>query len=657
MINHPCRAPFFPRALPDETLHSRVSRFHALSGNHRDADTTNQLFGSRHAVVASPLPTRLAMLARATGMGRREVRALRDEGTLLPYVRPFLSEKSGKRLAIAMLGADGGRITMATGQPRSGVRWPSALQFCPRCAEQDRAAYGVAYWHRCHQAPGVLVCHAHPDTWLLPHEAPASSGLRHALYLPGLRAGEDHTVDPADPPRALAMLAELTHGLVSANLPPLGGERLRRAYRAAPRDQDLMTPSGRLRQGRLHEAFHDCYASLNAYRAFRGLAIQRRSDADWLAALFRGSETQAHPVKHLLVIGWLFGSIPAFVERLQEANPDTRSIVIPGEAHVCRGNDAMLARVLTKESASVSEAARRLGLSITTVQARASAMGITTERRPKAITPETCRRVRASLLRGRSVHQAACECGVSASSAYRILHGDPALKARLDAREANRRRARNRGRVDRFLRSHPDATVSDFRGAKPALYTWFYRHDHEWLRGRFRVGQPVRSQGPRCDWESRDRVLAEQIQVEAQRQYAADGKPQRISPAVLLRRTGATATFEKYKHHLPRARAALNAWSETVEDAQIRRIGWAIQELHLCGKPVAEWRLRRLAGLRPQCAPRVEAALREATGTTGTRGPDSGLRPDTRGQAGRWATRPGGIPAAGRYTPHDHANH
>lgn len=106
-----------------------------------------------------------------------------------------------------------------------------------------------------------------------------------------------------------------------------------------------------------------------------------------------------------------------------------------------------------------------------------------------------------------------------------------------------------------------------------------------------------------------------------------------------------------HKHHLPRLRAALNAWSETIEDAQVRRIGWAVEELHLRGELIVEWRLRRLAGLRQQCAPYVEAAIREATGVAKARAPDSGVRLGNQGQAGGWAPCPGGIPGPTGLTP------
>jgi hypothetical protein len=44
------RLAFFPVTLPDETLHSQVSRYHRLSGNPEERQTLNDIFGT-HLLV------------------------------------------------------------------------------------------------------------------------------------------------------------------------------------------------------------------------------------------------------------------------------------------------------------------------------------------------------------------------------------------------------------------------------------------------------------------------------------------------------------------------------------------------------------------------------------------------------------------------------
>ena len=48
--------PFFPASLPDETLVSRVSRFHILSGNSTDQLTFRELFDRDTSAVDLIIP-------------------------------------------------------------------------------------------------------------------------------------------------------------------------------------------------------------------------------------------------------------------------------------------------------------------------------------------------------------------------------------------------------------------------------------------------------------------------------------------------------------------------------------------------------------------------------------------------------------------------
>jgi hypothetical protein len=55
--------PFFPASLPDETLVSRVSRFHLLCGNATDQLTFRDLFDRDTSAVDLIVPANLDVLA------------------------------------------------------------------------------------------------------------------------------------------------------------------------------------------------------------------------------------------------------------------------------------------------------------------------------------------------------------------------------------------------------------------------------------------------------------------------------------------------------------------------------------------------------------------------------------------------------------------
>jgi hypothetical protein len=307
----------------------------------------------------------------------------------------------------------------------------------------------------------------------------------------------------------------------------------------------------------------------------------------------------------------LFGSVEALASRLDSRPPQPAA---NNGTHECKWaeSDEELKHLVTEERLSLTAAAQRLGITVTTAQVRASAMGIKTTRRPKSVSREARERIREELRKGQRPSDVAAAIGVSPASVYRVLREEPELKAELVARDQRQKRRRHRHRVKRFRRRYPQACLQDLRRNRPALYAWFYRHDHAWLKQRFADIETPRRSARHADWESRDRALAKQVRAEAAALYAANGKPRRVSETQLLRRCNALATFKQNESRFPRTRTTLSANKETIEQTQLRRVLWAVRELRRRGQPVVEWRLRRLAGLRRECANRVEGAVRAA---------------------------------------------
>jgi hypothetical protein len=72
---------------------------------------------------------------------------------------------------------------------------------------------------------------------------------------------------------------------------------------------------------------------------------------------------------------------------------------------------------------------------------------------------------------------------------------------------------------------------------------------------------------------------------------------------------GLKALLEKHLDKLPKTKVYLKSVVETVEDFQIRRIEWAVEELDRRGEEVKEWKILRLAGLKGECGERVRNTL------------------------------------------------
>ncbi|PWG63357.1 TnsD family Tn7-like transposition protein [Sediminicurvatus halobius] len=611
--------PLIPAPLPDETLYSFVTRIHLVSGNRHPDETLEALAGRRAWAPRSVFPSRLAHLASATGI---HAEAIRECLTFFPLLRPFISTQRARLIAEGMDGGNGRALAMASGHLRGGFRWPSRPRLCRRCVEQDMERFGLAYWHRAHQMPVVLACPEHPEQRLSTAEL---RDVRRARRV-DLRLPDECIADAERDllPRGLRPgIARLAADLLLAALPSIGSERLTVLYRERLAELGFLTASGRLRQSAIHESLRGHLAPLRAGLLAPALAIQPNSHSDWPAKTLRAPRGDINALKHVLLIEWLFGDLATFRAALHEAPARTHR----EEKASCTNegpSDETIAALLHEKDATLRSVAANLGCSVTSLAVKARALGLEPGRRPKRVTDAVEQRIVAALLTGQRVQDVAVQNGVSEVTVRRVIRAQPRLRARLEARRLGRERARRRAQARRFRKRHPEATIGGFQSAEPATYSWFQRHDPEWLRGLFpRAGRHAGG-NPAVDWPSRDRALADAIAHEGQAMLGAPGRPRHLSCAALLRAVDAQVTFDKHRARLPMTEAALQQWTESRNAYQLRRIVWAAGSLRAtCGEAPA-WRIRRLAGLNASTAADVEIRVRELSDAPSIQPPGAG---------------------------------
>src|SRR5262249_13189335 len=122
------------------------------------------LFGNPAVVLTIALPCHLATLVGDL-QSRYDYSVDRfiDEHTLFPLFCPFLPQRQMIQAREDMKGKIGSSVYYRIGTPVSGIPVPKVehLRFCSLCVDEDRDRFGECYWHRIHQAPGVLICPVH----------------------------------------------------------------------------------------------------------------------------------------------------------------------------------------------------------------------------------------------------------------------------------------------------------------------------------------------------------------------------------------------------------------------------------------------------------------------------------------------------------------
>ena len=147
--------------LPDETLFSLVSRQHCLSGNTTTFQTCREAFGlDRLGPEANMLavPGSFVVATRSRFGSAEEILM---QHTVLPYYLPLASAKVRGDVWSSLTSEETSFFRYPMGQLTGRFCSHHPLKACADCVVDDRAAFGVAYWHRLHQLPSVWICPKH----------------------------------------------------------------------------------------------------------------------------------------------------------------------------------------------------------------------------------------------------------------------------------------------------------------------------------------------------------------------------------------------------------------------------------------------------------------------------------------------------------------
>ncbi|MGQ4650328.1 TnsD family Tn7-like transposition protein [Lyngbya aestuarii] len=304
---------FFPKPYPDEILYSVMARYHIRSANTSPKVTLRELFNSPSTIATADLPSNLNILSENLQFfSNYTVEELIYKYTLYPFYSVFLPPKRAIQVKESMKAEQGGDIHTRAGIMASSVAMSRYFRFCPNCLEEDLQKYGEAYWHRLHQIPGVVVCPVHavmlkdstvPIQGFNKHEYQAAS-LKNCPITPNQQLYSNDTLEN------LLLLAQDISWLMNTKLSAKQPEWFRRRYVALLIEKGLATVTGRVNRKRLLDNFlffygHEMLEALNS-------TLNYQQKHNWLLNIVRKPRKSFHPIRHLLMIRFLAGSLAEF---------------------------------------------------------------------------------------------------------------------------------------------------------------------------------------------------------------------------------------------------------------------------------------------------------------------------------------------------------
>ena len=301
--------PFFPPSQPDETLNSRVSRYHVVSGNSAFCTTLDELFGRPQTGLDQVVPPGLEVLAASLpGDANTNLFNILNENTLLPLFQPFIGRVDGNASQHSFLS----RL------PRRVVGKHGEAYLCVQCIREDEKKFGMGYWHRAHQAPGVTACWKHRTELLrscpgcrLPFQRKyklldatwnVCPQCDHSLFeTPGGETCSDNEY----------LFANFVNDLINANCPPIPPDVLALVYRTKIQSMGFVrgskTALAVFTESMVSDLGEDFIRSVDP-------AYATGKTTFWLRFNYYEEGMDMPITRHLLLCMYLFGSASRFLQ-------------------------------------------------------------------------------------------------------------------------------------------------------------------------------------------------------------------------------------------------------------------------------------------------------------------------------------------------------
>ncbi len=459
--------------LPGETLPSILARVAVLHADYIGRKTVCRLFG----YLASPshlLPTGIARL-RWSNITLEEF-IYRHTG--YPYFMAYAGPVRRSVIRERILFGQGSALKMALGLPAGRLGAVEQYRYCEECRKNDVRSYGVAYWHREHQLPGLLVCQVHKCT-LIEQLPVGADGIRRHLFLPpqcGLTAGrsDEHSVGEETIARLDAIAdfsTELLTGLPITIEPMI----LRQSYREAYLRTGQFDHQANISFNQLAIAVRRWIEPLSDIYPFKMLYERAESESGWVAALVHRSSRSIHPLKHIVFACAVFGNCERFISEYSQLPLSLRRVV-HSHCHECQSLDEI--KIALRQGAAPTAVARIYNVSVQYVQRIAHDLDLVVNYRPKILSVAKQFQLSRQLRRGLQANSVARITRVSVCTVYRVIQRDSQLKDDWKRASFERERQIRRARLTITVKKDKTSLPGSQRDM-----TWCRRHDNVWLSG------------------------------------------------------------------------------------------------------------------------------------------------------------------------------
>lgn len=592
-------------------MFSVIARYHSLSGNLNYKHTLKECFNFDTVVPTISFPSLLENLSKNT-------KAVFDSDyfinkcTLLPIYVPFLPEDRRDLIISDMKYEKGTRISSLLGIQAGHILKINSLTYCPLCAIDDCNKYNETYFHRLHQIDGMKVCSKH-ECFLKEYNHKEDVSRLEFINFDYKNLKYKIEYENDDVLRKWYIkIAQSYDYLLSNNFYQFNNIKIHEMYIEYLNIMGFVTPYKRIKQIELAEQFVGFYGeklltNLNC-------SIDKNSESNWLKNITRKPTNIIHPLRHVLFIIFLCGSLESFFQNKIYYHPFGKAawpcLNVTAEHYLKEvvNKCIVTSDYKTRQPVGTFECAcgfiySRKGPDSREEDrfkiGRIKKFGHIWELRLIELVSEEKYNLKCLSEKMNCDPKTVIKYAKKLSVANKIN-----TSMIIDGNNIISTSENYFGYKDELLNYimlNPELSRTKIRNLMNKQYTWLYRHDKEWLMEKLPdcivKGEIDNKSAIRVDWNERDIQICNAIKTEYEKIINFD-KLIRITKSLLGNRTGCSSLLYKYIDKLPNTNQLLKQICEDIETFQMRRIQLVAKRLHEEKGLFKRWELIRAAGIR-----------------------------------------------------------
>ena len=230
--------------------------------------------------------------------------------TALPFYKPFIPKDRYNKIMHEIKYGNLNAVYSGLGITAGSILNCNGIKYCLQCVHEDIEFIGEPYIHRTHQLQGVFACAKHKSLLMI---AKGNIDSRDVLFdiQKYNNIGMDNTALSILNDEMLILTSDID--FLIQNYEKFDNlETTTNKYNCCMREKGYMSSKGLVNQVKLYKEFSAFYTENFLSQLQSNINIDYESD--WLRIITRKKIITVHPIRHLLFIRFLFGSIQNFID-------------------------------------------------------------------------------------------------------------------------------------------------------------------------------------------------------------------------------------------------------------------------------------------------------------------------------------------------------